>query len=138
MEELGNRLLDAAFSGDVAAVRDLLAKGANVNFPDEELGDRPLHRAAMEGRTEVARVLLDSNADINAADNTGSRPLHWAADEGHLETVCFLIEKGAQVDAVDADFKTAADWAASSGHLEIQRLLKRLEALKKPGSQRPR
>jgi uncharacterized protein len=138
MEELGSILLDAAFSGDIAAVQDLVRKGANVNFPDEELGDRPLHRAAMQGHSEVARFLIESGADVNAACNLGSRPLHWAAEAGHMQTVRLLIEKGAQVNAVDSDNQTAADWAASAGHSDIAALLRKLEAAKKRSDQRLR
>jgi ankyrin repeat protein len=57
MEELGERLLGEAGMGNTGRVRTLVGNGANVNFPDEETGDRPLHRAAMEGHVDTARFL---------------------------------------------------------------------------------
>ena len=119
-------------------MRDLIARGANVNYPDEELGDRPLHRAAMEGRTDTAHALIELGADVNAADNLGERPLHWAADGGHLDTIRLLIEKGAQVNAEDADGHTAADWARREERTEAEEFLRKLELLKKRSPQRNR
>jgi ankyrin repeat protein len=122
MDDVGDQLRDAAINGNVHKVRELIAKGANVNDPDEEFGDRPLHRAAMEGRTEAARILLEHHADVNAADNLGSRPLHWAAEGGYMDLVGLLLEKGAQRE----------------GQTEVAAILKRIESLPKRSSQRGR
>jgi ankyrin repeat protein len=138
MDELGELLLAHAGSGNTKTVRELIARGANVNYPDEELGDRPLPRAAMEGHNETIRALIELGADVNAADNSGSRPLHWAADGGHLDTIHLLIEKGAQVTAEDADGKTASDWAASENRGEAEAFLAKLEAIKTRESHRSR
>jgi ankyrin repeat protein len=138
MDELGELLLAHAGSGNSKTVRDLIAGGANPNYPDEELGDRPLHRAAMEGHAEAGRALIELGADVNAADNLGSRPLHWAADGGHMAMIRLLIEKGAQVDAVDSDHQTASHWARVNGHTEIAEFLRRMESLKRPDSQHHR
>ena len=129
MNTLGSLLLDAAFAGEIGAVKQLIAIGVDVNWPDEELGDKALHRAAMEGHVEIMRLLMDNGADINAADAFGERPLHYAADAGHMEAVRQLIERGAQVNAVDSDHRTAADSATSEGHAEIARFLRRLQFL---------
>ncbi len=138
MDELGELLLAHAGSGNSRTVRDLIARGANVNYPDEELGDRPLHRAAMEGHIEAARALVELGADVNAADNLGSRPLHWAADGGHTAMVHLLIEKGAQVNAVDSDHQAASHRARENKHSEVAALLERMESLKRADSQRSR
>jgi ankyrin repeat protein len=138
LDELGNQLLSQAGSGNDKIVRELVTRGANVNYPDEEIGDRPLHRAAMEGHAETVLTLIELGADVNAADNLGERPLHWAADGGHLETVKLLIEKGAQITAENCEGKTAADWAARENRTEVETFLRKLEALKRRGSQRER
>ncbi|MFJ5895807.1 ankyrin repeat domain-containing protein [Streptomyces sp. NPDC093064] len=61
-------LLDAAHHGDVAAVREALAAGADREAHDEQ-GRTPLLRAALADEVEAARVLVDAGADVNAQDD---------------------------------------------------------------------
>ena len=138
MDELNERLLDEATLGNTKAVIELIARGADVNYRDPELGDCALHRAAMGGHTETARVLIEHHADVNAPDDLGDRPLHWAADGGHMETVRLLVEKGADVGATNERGHTAADKAGSEGHKEVEAFLRRLELIAKRDSQRSR
>lgn len=44
---------------------------------------------------QIADLLLESGADVNAQDWTGQTPLHWAAYEGTVETVQLLLDCGA-------------------------------------------
>ena len=62
-------------------------------------GETPLHRAALNGHTEVARVLLAREADVNLQDNHGYTPLHCAAERGHTEVARVLLKHRASVDA---------------------------------------
>jgi len=55
-------------------------------------GSTPLHRAAMDGHLEVARVLLEARADITAKNNEGYTPLDLAAHFGHGAVVALLVE----------------------------------------------
>jgi hypothetical protein len=59
---LDEELFEAARSGDAAKVRELLERGANPNAK-HEWGTTPLHLAAMGGRLNVARLLLERGAD---------------------------------------------------------------------------
>jgi len=47
-----------------------------VSVPDRD-GDTPLHRAAGNGNAEIARMLLDKGADVNARDKEGLSAVHW-------------------------------------------------------------
>lgn len=58
-----------------------------------------LHWAARTGRAEVAALLLEHKADLNADAGGGWTPLHVAAHAGNLDTVKVLVEHGAKVDA---------------------------------------
>ena len=53
-------------------------------------GETPLHWAAQEGHTEIARALITAGAKVNLADNYGRTPLNLAALHGHTETVEIL------------------------------------------------
>ncbi len=45
----------------------------------------PLHYAALNGHTEVAKVLLAAGASVNATDEWNRTPLHWAGYNGHVD-----------------------------------------------------
>ncbi len=80
------------------AVQFLLGiDGIDVDSVDQ-LGQTPLHRAALEGSVECARALLDAGAKIEGVQAGIDRPLHVAAKraDGQAEAmVRFLIERGA-------------------------------------------
>ncbi|HIC25342.1 MAG TPA: ankyrin repeat domain-containing protein, partial [Gammaproteobacteria bacterium] len=69
---------EAAWTGDVEAVKSQLAAGADLNKKDS-IGRTPLYYSALEGHTEVAELLIAKGADVNAKTNTGRTPLHYWA-----------------------------------------------------------
>jgi ankyrin repeat protein len=92
--------------GTGAVARVLLEAGAPV---DGEPGERetPLITAASYGDAEVARVLVDAGADLEArsADDAGGvpggTPLLHAAVFGMTEAVDVLVEAGAEVHGIE-------------------------------------
>ena len=92
----GSPIHDAARDGNIEAVKQHLAAGADVNAKDGG-GWTPLFYAAFSGRTEVAELLIAEGVDVNAKDNLGT--LRYAASGGHKETVELLIANGADVYA---------------------------------------
>jgi len=51
-------------------------QGANLNAPaKDEYGGTPLHWAAVLGRVEMARQLINAGANVNAMDENGYTPL---------------------------------------------------------------
>jgi ankyrin repeat protein len=71
------------------------------------LGIRPLYRAAVLGRSDVAQILIENGADLQATTDRGSLPLHAAAQNGHLAIVQMLIAARAEVNAVNGSGATA-------------------------------
>lgn len=66
--------------GDAAVLETMLVCGFDPNVKDHD-GVTALHRAAMGGRAEAARVLLAHGAAVNALDGMFSAtPLVWAAE----------------------------------------------------------
>ena len=53
-------------------------------------------RLAIEGMVEM---LINAQADINAADNAGKTALHWAAAVNNLDAVQILLNHNANKDA---------------------------------------
>ena len=58
-------------------------------------GNTPLHCAALGGDPEVARMLLEGGADVEAGNSEGDRPLHLAAGAGNLAVLRLLLQVGA-------------------------------------------
>ena len=89
-----DRLLEVARGGDVDVVRALVGNGADVNAARGD-GMTALHFAAESGRAEVARVLLDAGAAVDAGTRIGRyAPLHLAARGGHGPVVALLLGPG--------------------------------------------
>ena len=105
-------LSGAVFIGDLAAVKQALAGGADSNAKDPQSGSTMLAIAALMGHTEVVAVLLEQHdADVNAKSRDGGTALHTAAFLGRVETVKFLLEKGADITLRDNMGSAAIDGA---------------------------
>jgi serine/threonine-protein phosphatase 6 regulatory ankyrin repeat subunit B len=50
---------------------------------------------------DVARLLIDSGAEVDATDENGWTPLHWAALNKSLDMARLLIDRGANTDGID-------------------------------------
>jgi ankyrin repeat protein len=85
----------AVLTENLEAVKQHIAAGSNLNEKDPFGGSSPLITAALFGKTEMARVLLDAGADINFQNKDGSTALHTAAFFCRPEIVKMLLEKGA-------------------------------------------
>jgi ankyrin repeat protein len=104
-------LMMAAYKGNMPAVQALLAKGARV----DRAGWSPLHYAAAGGADDIARLLLEKRAPIDAESPRASgqyTPLMMAAREGHESTVRLLLDAGADARRKDSEGLTAAQIAA--------------------------
>ena len=114
---------DAAFEGNIEAVKQHLAAGVDVNAKSDKLGTTPLHYAAKRGEKEIAELLIANGADVNAKSGDFTTPLHLAAQGGHKETVELLIANGADVNAKDDEGWTTLLWASMAGYKEVAELL---------------
>jgi ankyrin repeat protein len=85
----------AVLTENLAAVKQHIAAGSNLNEKDPFGGSSPLITAALFGKTEMASVLIDAGADINFQNKDGSTALHTAAFFCRPEIVKILLEKGA-------------------------------------------
>ncbi len=91
-------IFDAARDGDVSAARELLHAEFQLARATDGSGRTPLHYAASRGHVEVAGLLLDAGADINATEEDGETPLHFAAWRSEAGTGVLLIDSGADLE----------------------------------------
>ena len=88
-------LLQAARSGDLQHMIELLDKPHDPNAAVRGSHGTPLLYASATGHLEVVECLLDAGADKEKADNTGATPLQVAVRHGHEAVLQCLLDAGA-------------------------------------------
>lgn len=84
----------------------------------------PLAIACDRGHTEIAALLLQRGAEVNAFNpKWGWRPVHEAAAQGHVEIVRMLIDHGADLNVTIKEGLTPLFLAALNGHRPVVDLL---------------
>jgi ankyrin repeat protein len=76
--------------------------GADINATDA-YGYTPLMNAAMLGRLDAVKVLIESGADIQKRGQFGYTALHAASQGGYLDVVQALVKYGASVNCKNDD-----------------------------------
>ena len=87
------------------------------------MSNTPLHAAVAGGRTDVALLLIQRGAEVNARDSGRHTPLHIAAENGNAAVVEALLTHGADPHAVDAEDRTPLSRAAARNHAAIVDLI---------------
>lgn len=108
-------LAAAAMRGDLAEVRALIARQADVNAATGD-GMSALHWAAERGDAAMVQALLKAGASTTGTTkNGGYTPLHVAARAGHGAAVKALLAGGADAKALTSTGATALHLAAQAG-----------------------
>uniref|UniRef100_A0A8C5QJT9 Ankyrin repeat domain 6 n=1 Tax=Leptobrachium leishanense TaxID=445787 RepID=A0A8C5QJT9_9ANUR len=118
---LSERLLVAAYKGQVDNVVQLINKGAKVAVTKH--GRTPLHLAANKGHLNVVQILLKAGCELDLQDDGQQTALHRAAVVGHSEVLAALIQEGCALDRQDKDGNTALHEAAWHGFSQSVKLL---------------
>ena len=112
-------IADAAMRGDVATVRTLIARRADVNAPQGD-GMTALHWAADHGDSAMAAELLRAKANVASRTRIGAyTPLHIAARTGSPAVVRALLAAGSDVKATTTSGATALHFAAAAGNPDV-------------------
>lgn len=118
---------DAIQKEDVAAVRQLVEQGANLEATDGA-GQTPLHHAVAVGNLDIMLILIGHHANVTVADNDGNKPMHIAAAKGRPQAVKLLHAQGAQINEPNKEGLTPPHLAAREGRAAA------LEALLEAGA----
>ena len=93
--ESPNELLhQAVIDGNIEAVKQHIAAGADVNAKDDWSGSTPLHRASTFGYKEIAELLITKGADVNVKTKLMGTPLDVAIGRKKTETADLLRTHG--------------------------------------------
>ena len=103
-----NEFATRIYKKDIKGVKELLAKGVDVNIREKTMGSTPLMVAcSLDGTYEIIELLISKGADINIKGSyDGRTALMWAA-ENSKKTVELLLAKGAEVNVKGVDGMTA-------------------------------
>ena len=122
-------LMRAARNGDYAAMRLLLAAGADPTLKQPR-GTTALMMAAGLGRglgvfakdygteadlRQAVELLVERNVDVNASTDDGITAIHLAAQAGLDSVVTVLAKHGARLDVKDKRGRTPVDMAMGVG-----------------------
>ncbi|XP_003785845.1 2-5A-dependent ribonuclease [Otolemur garnettii] len=116
-------LIKAVKERDVELVQQLLERGADVNFQEEEGGWTPLHNAVQINREDLVDLLLGHGADPCLRKKNGATPFIIAAIVGNVKLLDLFLSKGADVNECDFHGFTAFMEAAEYGRVEALRFL---------------
>lgn len=116
-------LHQAAIANQPAIVRLLLAQNLDINAIDSLYGYTPLHEAARKGHAEVATILIEAGAKLNARDRNGATALHAAIGNSQLDVARALLAGGADINARDHDGVSPLHYAVSVGDAAAAALL---------------
>lgn len=120
-DEDGYTALHWASSREIAEV--LIANNASLEAASD-MDLLPIHKACIEGKTEVAEFFIAKGESVEAeSKHTGRRSLHVAAREGQTDVVSLLISQGALIDAKDHERWTPLHYAANKGQQAAAHLL---------------
>ena len=120
--EYKNPVTAAVQNEDVDELRDLIARGANVNEKEDD-GTSPLAAAVENGNLEIVRILLDFGAKVNARDDDKRTPLMMLDDDASVELASALIDAGAKVKVTDDEGNTPLILAARDVKPDVLKVL---------------
>lgn len=96
---------------DFAVTKQLLNKGASLNWQDER-GNSPLIIAAKKSNSKAITLLIESGARISSTDKQGLTALMWATKQNCLSCAQILIRKGADPERASKIGNNAVMFAA--------------------------
>jgi ankyrin repeat protein len=115
-QSLGDQLVLAAVNGSENEIRQLLAKGTDVNSRATfSVGKThritPLMNAVVGGNLQIVKLLVENGADLNLQDSNGITALIHAVLHKNTAIVKYLVESGANIDIQDNETLNALFYA---------------------------
>jgi ankyrin repeat protein len=103
---------DVVLFGEPAEIRERLQQDKSLAMATDKYGFTALHVLMTEDRPQVAQILIDAGADVNARNDQQMTPLHLAQ---HRSLVELLVKHGADLNSRAQGGVTPLHVAASEG-----------------------
>ncbi|XP_031573896.1 ankyrin repeat domain-containing protein 45-like [Actinia tenebrosa] len=135
---MGKELFDYAIKGDIESIRQLFDDPESIFVTDpatvlnkrDKDGKSPMDMAAMLGRAEVIRELIERGADVNSRTKKGYTALHRAACWNRMDCLRILIANDADLQLRNIHGERARESAARYNNTSCVELLDIAEAQK--------
>lgn len=128
LSESGQVALYIAMREDAPKVAELLLASPKLNVDaTNAAGETPLMMAALKGRLDWARKLIERGAKVQ---KPGWSPVHYAATGPNTELLAMLLARGANINARAPDMSTPLMMAVRFGPEDNVKLLVRRGAEK--------
>ena len=101
----------------------IISHAENVDAECHNIYRTLLNVASRRGLADVAHVLLQHNADVNARGRASEIPLHYPSYTGETRVTKLLLEHGAAVNARSMSGSTPLYRASEHGHIEVVKIL---------------
>jgi hypothetical protein len=121
--DLNKGVINSIIDGNMYDLAGFLHDGGSPQACDGR-GLSALHLAVYHHRPDMARLLLQRDADIHAQSPTfGYTALHYAINRSNMEMVELLLSFNADIHARTKNNQTTLHRAATAGSLKICQLL---------------
>lgn len=107
---------------DIQQIKELINSKTDLEIRNQD-GETPLMNAIYEDREEIAILLMNAGANVNAQDKILNSPFLYAGAEGKLNLVKAALKHGADFNVFNRYGGSALIPAAEKGHLEVVKLL---------------
>ncbi|VDH97454.1 Hypothetical predicted protein [Mytilus galloprovincialis] len=86
-------------------------------------GECGIFQASETGRTDIVKLLLDKNANVNLYNTNNISPLLMASQNGHTDIVKLLLERNPDINLCHINGSSPLLQASHYGHTDIVNLL---------------
>lgn len=118
-----SELIDSIRSGSIKRAKDLIDRQINLETYSGP-GLTYLMQASVNGKADIANLLLKHGASIEAENPVGKTALSIAAEAGSIQVIDTLLRHGAQLETKSLRGETPLMFAANSGkHNCVEKLL---------------
>uniref|UniRef100_A0A7S2N017 Ankyrin repeat domain-containing protein n=1 Tax=Alexandrium andersonii TaxID=327968 RepID=A0A7S2N017_9DINO len=121
-EQMQQRILEAASSGNPTSVQGLLKAQAQPNVEDVR-GQTALMRAAHNGDPQVVNCLIKAKANLNAQNTDGYSAFFLACVSGKELAVRMLLKAKADLSLRSYKGNSAIDFVRHQGHKNILKII---------------
>src|SRR5678815_2059522 len=117
-----SEIASAAEKGDLALLRDLIAKKVDVNAPQAD-GATALHWAVYRNDPAMIETLIRAGAKSSVTNRNGISPLYMASLYGNPAVISLLVKSGADAKQKGPNGETMVMLAARNGNPEAIKVL---------------